>query len=164
MISSAHLPVRCTPMRPSVRHHHPGHTGAAGTGPRAVQPNVRKATRIPPPSTLWRTFGSSACYVSDSEILRLPQDRRLQQSVEALHAGGVLPAGSILMDAPPATTFKELTALAVDVPGWRQMCAATFPTLGKPRGGGNASGSNPAAPSAALNPDATVYSHLSSQW
>jgi hypothetical protein len=92
------------------------------------------------------------------QILRLPQDRRLRQSVEALHAGGVLPAGSILMDAPPATTFQELTARAVDVPGWMQMCAATYPTLRKPRGGTNASGSAPAAPSAALNPDATVYS------
>ena len=91
-------------------------------------------------------------------LLRLPQDRRLRQSVEALHAGGVLPAGSILMDAPPATTFQELTARAVDVPGWMQMCAATWPTLRKPRGGTNASGSAPAAPSAALNPDATVYS------
>ena len=30
--------------------------------------------------------------------------------------------------------------------------------LRKPRGGTNASGSAPAAPSAALNPDATVYS------
>ena len=48
--------------------------------------------------------------------------------------------------------------MTVDVPGWMQMCAATYPTLGKPRGGGNASGSNPAAPSAALNPDANVYS------
>ena len=70
----------------------------------------------------------------------------------------MLPAGSILMDAPPATTFQELTARAVDVPGWMQMCAATCPTLGKPRGGGTASGSSPAAPTAALNPDATVHS------
>ena len=75
-----------------------------------------------------------------------------------LHAGGVLPAGSILMDAPTTTTFKELTALAVDVPGWMQMCAEKYPTLGKSRGGGTASGSSPAAPSAALNPNATVYS------
>jgi len=92
------------------------------------------------------------------QTLRLPQDRRLRQSVEALHAGGVLPAGSILMDAPTATTSKALTARAVDVPGWMQMCAATCPTLGKPRGGVTASGSSPAAPSAALNPDATVCS------
>ena len=56
-------------------------------------------------------------------ILRLPQDRRLLTSAKVLHAGDVLPAGSTLMDAPTTTDVKELTALAVDVPGWRQMCA-----------------------------------------
>ena len=93
------------------------------------------------------------------QTLRPPQDRRLRKSVEALHAGDVLPAGSILVDAPTTTNFKELTALAVDVPGWLQTCAATTcPTLGKSRGGGTASASSPAAPSAALNPNATVCS------
>ena len=33
---------------------------------RSPEPStVRKATRTPPPSTLWRTSGSSACYISD---------------------------------------------------------------------------------------------------
>jgi len=58
---------------------------------------------------------------------------------------------------PATTTFEELTALAVDVPGWMQMCAAKCPTVGKSRGGGTASGSSPAAPSTALNPNATVH-------
>ena len=57
------------------------------------------------------------------QMLRLPQDRRLLTSAKVLHAGDVLPAGSTLMDAPTTTDVKELTALAVNVPGWRQMCA-----------------------------------------
>jgi len=92
------------------------------------------------------------------QILRLPQDRRLRKSVKALHAGDVLPAGSILVDAPTTTDFQELTALAEDVSGWRQTCAAAVPTLGKSRGGGTASASSPAALSAALNSNATMCS------